>query len=621
MNTPHNHPLAEADERFMEALLDEHARLGSGDDKALLALVRARTEEQPGNDHVVSARSFGVFQWSQVAAAVVLIGFVLSAALRHFAPGNPSSESSNHILAARANGIETAWPPEPGHSVQSKRGTAAPHNDLALPAFDGLRLPMPVTEPTSAAEVVAGTWQSPLTSPLSTLPLDTVPQNGGLGFEEMRSLLAQGSPLPKGALSVSSLLSQLPPSEEFSASASLTVSSAACPWDERHQLVQIVANTGSPDQSPAVSGNPAARSFVFLIDTSGSMGSDEKLPAIRIALSLLSEELAPDDRIAIVTYAGNETLALPATPAREKSTIRKAIERLRAGGPATQESGIDRDGASGIELAYRIASENSGDHSLSKVILCTDGDLDFGLIESTSVADLVAEQARAGIDFAICDFSGQRGGRRLRGESPLANVIASLDQVSIQQLTSLAQVNDAFHTLCVGGYPEGGARGTALAAAPLIVEFNPAQVARYRLLGQGSYASRQLTALYEVEVADRTQAARSADAPELKYQSPGSLQTPDSSRDLLTARFDSSEIAVGSRPASPSWRNAGPYLQLSAVATLFANIVESGDAPDRRQLRLIGGLLDDCATAPLEGEAEQLRALISQWYQAAAKSR
>ena len=166
-----NRHLAEADDRFVEALLEEHARLGSGDDIALLALIRARTEEQPESSRGASTQRFGMRQWLQLAAAVTIIGLVLTVAFRHFAPGSSSGKAGNRIVASPADSSTEGAAQEPEYTIRIKNGTAAPHSDPQLPAIDGLGLPFSGENGNAVATLFSAEWQSPLFHPLSTIPM------------------------------------------------------------------------------------------------------------------------------------------------------------------------------------------------------------------------------------------------------------------------------------------------------------------------------------------------------------------------------------------------------------------------------------------------------------------
>lgn len=238
-----------ADDRFVDSLLEEHARLGSSDDKALLALIRARTVEQPGSGHFASERIFGILQWAQVAAVVLLIGVAISVAVRNYVPIDANSQEAEPLVAAHAEASED----EVDHSHTSvqpqtiKHGTVAPHTDPKIQAL------APLDELLSTASVdlspaIFGEWQSPLTAPLSKIDIGEKRDNE-LSFEALQQLVASGQPVPKGSVSVGTLLGHFhydypQPASDARSPVAIDLSTAACPWNSHYQLVRVAVQAG-----------------------------------------------------------------------------------------------------------------------------------------------------------------------------------------------------------------------------------------------------------------------------------------------------------------------------------------------------------------------------------------
>ena len=255
------------------------------------------------------------------------------------------------------------------------------------------------------------------------------------------------------------------------------------------------------------------RNLVFLVDVSGSMASDDKLPLVRRSLHLLTDRLGPADRIALVVYAGRSGLALPSTSGEDKAAIHAAIDRLESGGST--------NGGAGITLAYRLAREQFVRGGVNRVILATDGDFNVGVTSEDQLVRLIERERKSGVPHRARRRHGQPaglddGGAGRQGQRPLR-----LPRLARRGRKVLVREMDA--TLV-----------TVAKDVKIQVEFNPRQVAAYRLIG---YENRRLddedfnddakdagemgaghtvTALYEIVPAGGRVPGRPVDP--LKYQ-------------------------------------------------------------------------------------------------------
>ena len=241
---------------------------------------------------------------------------------------------------------------------------------------------------------------------------------------------------------------------------------AEAPWQPLHRLARVALKAR---EIPREKRSPA--NLVFLIDVSGSMSPADRLPLIQQSLRLLVEQLGEKDRVAVVTYAGNCQVALESTSCAEKERILQAIDGLGAGG-ATH-------GASGIRLAYEQAALHFNKEHVNRVILCTDGDFNVGTRSVDELEALVAEKAGTGVFLSILGVGvGNLGDHRMMAMANRGNGnYAYLDSLSEARKVLLDQMT-----------------GTVVAVAKDVkiqVEFNPAQVAAYRLIG---YEKRRLEA-------------------------------------------------------------------------------------------------------------------------------
>jgi len=222
-------------------------------------------------------------------------------------------------------------------------------------------------------------FQRPATSPLSTFAIDV----DAASYSNVRRFLTQGQRPPADAVRVEELINYFPydyPDPRGSDPFSVTTAQMPAPWARDHRLVLIGLQGRRIDARELPPSN-----LVFLLDVSGSMSSPDKLPLVQRAFRLLVEQLRPEDRVAIVVYAGAAGLVLRSTPGSDKLTILAALDELQAGGSTA--------GGEGIKLAYQVAQQNFIANGNNRVILATDGDFNVGI---SSEGDLVTEELEDG---------------------------------------------------------------------------------------------------------------------------------------------------------------------------------------------------------------------------------
>lgn len=236
------------------------------------------------------------------------------------------------------------------------------------------------------------------------------------------------------------------------------------PWDAGKQVIRIGLQGY---EAPAAMRDPV--NLVFLLDTSGSMDAPDKLPLLKSAFRLLVDQLGADDTISIVTYAGSAGTVLEPTPASERRTILNALDRLDAGGSTA--------GAAGIEAAYRLAEEGETEGVTSRVILATDGDFNVGISSPDALKDLIEQKRDAGIFLSVLGFG-------------TGNLNDAIMQSLAQNGNGTAHYIDNFREAQRVLVDEVGATLMPIASDVKVqVEFNPAEVAEYRLIG---YETRAL---------------------------------------------------------------------------------------------------------------------------------
>ena len=321
---------------------------------------------------------------------------------------------------------------------------------------------------------------------------------------------------------------------------SVNLELASCPWDEDHQLLRV----GLQGKDVHVAERPATN-VVFLIDVSGSMQDQNKLPLLKRGFQMLVEQLNEDDRVSIVTYAGNAGVALDPTSGNQKKVINEAIEKLTPGGST--------HGSAGIELAYQLAQKNFIPKGSNKVILATDGDLNVGVTNDDQLVKLIKGKAAEGVFLTVLGFgTGNLKDGKLEKLADNGNGVYSyIDSLREAHKVLVEQLSGALLTIAKD--------------VKIQIEFNPAEVKSYRLLGYENRALKtedfdndrkdageigaghSVTALYEILPAKSKKAQRSATPVGMKYQNAESVTAPDDAEvqaAMLSKAAKSGELAT-----------------------------------------------------------------------------
>lgn len=282
-------------------------------------------------------------------------------------------------------------------------------------------------------------------------------------FGHVRRFVQNGRRPPRESVRIEELLNYFPyryapPAAKGDAPLAASFEVTEAPWAPTHRLVRI----GLQAREVAAPARAAAN-LVFLVDVSGSMNGPGRLPLVKDALRSLLAKLQPADRVAIVTYAEQAGLVLPSTPVARAQEIMEALAGLTASGSTS--------GTLGIHLAYDIAKANRVDGGINRVILCTDGDFQAGPTTENDVAKLVAEQTKAGVLLAVFGF----GTGDLKG--------GILEKIAARGNGTYGTIDSRREAENVLGVQVDGPRATIAKDVQIHVEFNPAQVASYRLLG------------------------------------------------------------------------------------------------------------------------------------------
>lgn len=302
-------------------------------------------------------------------------------------------------------------------------------------------------------------------NPLSTFSIDV----DEASYSNVRRYINEGALPPAGAVRIEEMINYFDydyagPSNDdpFAVYSEL----AACPWNTKHQLIHI----GLKGKEIPTDNLPASN-IVFLVDVSGSMNEANKLPLVQQSLKLLTEQLREKDKVAIVVYAGNAGLVLPSTSGSNKTKIKEAINGLQAGGSTA--------GGEGIQLAYKIARENFIAGGNNRIILATDGDFNVGISSDDELVRLVEKERSSGVFLSVLGFGmGNYKDNKMQQLADKGNGNHSY----------IDNINEAKKVLV----NEFGSTLFAIAKDVKIqVEFNPAKVQAYRLIG---YENRLLAA-------------------------------------------------------------------------------------------------------------------------------
>ncbi|HEV3021210.1 MAG TPA: VWA domain-containing protein, partial [Pirellulales bacterium] len=307
------------------------------------------------------------------------------------------------------------------------------------------------------ARIVENPFLDVTDNPLSTFSIDV----DTASYANVRRFLNQHALPPKDAVRIEELVNYFsyqyaPPQGDapFAVHAQI----AGCPWRPEHRLLRIAIKGRDIDLA-----NRPASNLVFLIDVSGSMDQPDKLPLLKSAMAMLVDQLGENDRVAMVVYAGSSGLVLPATSGERKAEIRLALERLQAGGST--------NGAAGIELAYQVARQNFIRGGTNRVLLCTDGDFNVGVTDSGSLTRLIEQQATSGVFLSVMGF----------GTGNLKD--ATMEKLADRGNGNYAYIDGPSEARKVLVEQLGGTLVTIAKDVKLQIEFNPARVAAYRLLG------------------------------------------------------------------------------------------------------------------------------------------
>ena len=302
--------------------------------------------------------------------------------------------------------------------------------------------------------------------PLSTFSADV----DTASYSNLRRLIREGYDLdmmPEGAVRIEELINYFSYDYEDPKGSDpfgVTTQISSCPWNEEAELLMVGLKTEDINYDQAPPSN-----LVFLLDVSGSMYSDDKLPLLQEAFGLLAENLTEKDRVSIVTYAGDDQIVLKGAKGNQTKKIKKALNSLEADGST--------NGSAGIETAYALAESYFIEGGNNRVIIATDGDLNVGLTTEEELEDLITEKKESGIFLSVLGFgTGNIKDNKMETLADKGNGnYAYIDCLREANKVLVEEMSATLLTICKD--------------VKFQVEFNPAVVESYRLLG---YENRAL---------------------------------------------------------------------------------------------------------------------------------
>lgn len=416
-------------------------------------------------------------------AALMAGAPMASAAPRGPLDGEPTARACARLGFAQPQSRQGRFnpPPPPGMAAPSGMMGRAPPLMAAPIAEQAARwsppappMPIPFPPPPLGPAPVVDTERYPdatsnpirrtADDPVSTFSIDV----DTASYANVRRFLNDGARPPSDAVRVEELVNYFDygyraPSDRSTPFAT-SISVAPSPWSDQREILHI----GLQGYELPTSEQPPLN-LVFLIDTSGSMESPDRLPLARKAMNLLIDQLGPEDRVSMVAYAGSAGAVLAPTDGRQKLMMRCALGALSAGGST--------DGGQGLTLAYELAQQNFDPGAINRVLLMTDGDFNVGIANPDRLKDFVAEKRRSGVYLSVYGFG------RGNYNDQMMQTLAQNGNGTAAYIDTLAEARRLFlRDLPASMFP-------IAQDVKIQVEFNPAQVSEYRLIG---YETRML---------------------------------------------------------------------------------------------------------------------------------
>lgn len=439
--------------------------------------------------------------------------------------------------------------------------------------------------------------------PLSTFSVDV----DTAAYSNIRRMIRAGQEIPADAVRIEEMINYFDydyPEPEGEEPFSVTTEYSRCPWNPEHRLMMIGLQAKEIDFE-----NRPASNFVFLLDVSGSMYSDDKLPLVQKSFAMLAENLTENDRVSIVTYAGYESVVLDGMPGNETAAIVEALDNLEAGGSTA--------GAAGIQKAYELAQRHYIPGGNNRVILATDGDLNVGISSEGELTRLIQEKKKSGVHLSVLGV----GTGNLKDNK--------MEALADNGDGNYNYIDSIFEAKKVLVDEMGGTLITVAKDVKIQVEFNPLQVAGYRLVG---YENRLLdredfnddtvdageigsghtvTALYEIIPAESGSGETESS---LKYQTEGA---PTGSGELLTVSLrykapngDKSKLMTHPVDADSYRENMSENFAFASAVAEFGMVLRGSENRGAATFESVLELAEPCIHADSDGYRKEFLELV-----------
>lgn len=456
------------------------------------------------------------------------------------------------------------------------------------------------------AEITENPFLEASRAPLSTFSIDV----DTASYANVRRYLNNGQLPPKDAVRIEELINYFEydyPQPLGDVPFSVATETAVCPWNTKHKIVQI----GLQGKKIALDNTPAAN-LVFLLDVSGSMNSPDKLPLLKEGLRMMVNQLKPQDRVAIAVYAGSSGLVLPSTPVSNKGEILAALNQLEAGGST--------NGGQGIQLAYTVAANNFIQGGNNRVILATDGDFNVGLTGDNELVNLIEQKRQSGIFLSVLGF----------GTGNLND--SMMEKLANKGNGNYAYIDSEEEARKALGEQVAGTLYTIAKDVKIQVEFNPALVAGYRLIGYENRllanrdfeddkkdageigAGHSVTALYEVVPAGQK---IENDGIELKYSQTQKSDTRFS-KELMTVKLRYKEpegsqsklLTMGVLDNNRSVADASENLRFATAVAQFGMLLRDSRYKGGSNFGNARSLVESSFSSDLKGYRNEFMGLL-----------
>jgi Ca-activated chloride channel family protein len=461
----------------------------------------------------------------------------------------------------------------------------------------------------SYAVISENEFRTVAAEPLSTFSIDV----DRASYSNVRRMIRAGSLPPKDAVRVEEMINYFPYSpatprtgEPFAVVTELM----RAPWQPQHYLARVSLHAERVDLRDMPAGN-----LVFLLDVSGSMTSSDKLPLLKQAMRMLVAELRPQDRVAIVVYAGSAGLVLESTAGSDKGRILEAIDRLEAGGSTA--------GGAGIKLAYDVARQHHMQDGNNRIILATDGDFNIGTSSDAEMVRLIEAKREQGTFLSVLGF----------GTGNLKD--SKLEQIADHGNGNYAYIDNLMEARKVLVTEMGGTLLTVAKDVKVQVEFNPSLVRAYRLIGYENRllaaedfdddgkdageigAGHTVTALYEIVPAGVEGTVEVREPGELRYQRPAeSIGTaPTNEIAFVKLRYkqpDGTTSRLLERAISPRLTDGSDDIRFASAVAGFGMLLRESENRGRTTWELVTALAADAVGDDPDGHRREFLMLIEQ---------